>query len=229
MTPSHIPVVTIDGPSGSGKGALTALLAKRTGFHVLDSGALYRLVGLAARKASVRLDDEQALGSIAENLDVSFVPDDVDDDWQVYLSGERVSERIRTDKAGVDASMVSQFPQVRAALIGRQREFQQLPGLLADGRDMGTVVFPDAALKIFLTASAEERATRRYKQLKNKGMDVNFAGLLESIRARDERDSLRSVAPLVPADDAVVIDSSSMTLDEVVREAQSLMVDRSLK
>ena len=229
MTPSHIPVVTIDGPSGSGKGALTALLAKRTGFHVLDSGALYRLVGLAARKASVRLDDEQALGSIAENLDVSFVPDDVDDDWQVYLSGERVSERIRTDKAGVDASMVSQFPQVRAALIGRQRAFQQLPGLLADGRDMGTVVFPDAALKIFLTASAVERATRRYKQLKNKGMDVNFAGLLESIRARDERDSLRSVAPLVPADDAVVIDSSSMTLDEVVREAQSLMVDRSLK
>ena len=229
MTPSHIPVVTIDGPSGSGKGALTALLAKRTGFHVLDSGALYRLVGLAARKASVRLDDEQALGSIAENLDVSFVPDDVDDDWQVYLSGERVSERIRTDKAGVDASMVSQFPQVRAALIGRQRAFQQLPGLLADGRDMGTVVFPDAALKIFLTASAEERATRRYKQLKNKGMDVNFAGLLESIRARDERDSLRSVAPLVPADDAIVIDSSSMTLDAVVREAQSLMVDRSLK
>jgi cytidylate kinase len=125
--------------------------------------------------------------------------------------------------------MVSQFPQVRAALIGRQRAFQQLPGLLADGRDMGTVVFPDAALKIFLTASAEERATRRYKQLKNKGMDVNFAGLLESIRGRDERDSLRSVAPLVPADDAVAIDSSSMTLDEVVREAQSLMVDRSLK
>ena len=229
MTPSHIPVVTIDGPSGSGKGALTALLAKWSGFHVLDSGVLYRLVGLAARKASVRLDDEQALGSIAENLDVSFVPDDVGDDWQVYLSGERVSERIRTDKAGVDASMVSQFPQVRAALIGRQRAFQQLPGLLADGRDMGTVVFPDAALKIFLTASAEERATRRYKQLKNKGMDVNFAGLLESIRARDERDSLRSAAPLVPADDAVLIDSSSMTLDEVVREAQSLMVDRSLK
>ena len=229
MTPSHIPVVTIDGPSGSGKGALTALLAKWSGFHVLDSGVLYRLVGLAARKASVRLDDEQALGSIAENLDVSFVPDDVGDDWQVYLSGERVSERIRTDKAGVDASMVSQFSQVRAALIGRQRAFQQLPGLLADGRDMGTVVFPDAALKIFLTASAEERATRRYKQLKNKGMDVNFAGLLESIRARDERDSLRSAAPLVPADDAVLIDSSSMTLDEVVREAQSLMVDRSLK
>ena len=229
MTPSHIPVVTIDGPSGSGKGALTALLAKWSGFHVLDSGVLYRLVGLAARKASVRLDDEQALGLIAENLDVSFVPDDVGDDWQVYLSGERVSERIRTDKAGVDASMVSQFPQVRAALIGRQRAFQQLPGLLADGRDMGTVVFPDAALKIFLTASAEERATRRYKQLKNKGMDVNFAGLLESIRARDERDLLRSAAPLVPADDAVLIDSSSMTLDEVVREAQSLMVDRSLK
>ena len=229
MTPSHIPVVTIDGPSGSGKGALTALLAKWSGFHVLDSGVLYRLVGLAARRASIRLDDEQALGSIAENLDVSFVPDDVGDDWQVYLSSERVSERIRTDKAGVDASMVSQFSQVRAALIGRQRAFQQLPGLLADGRDMGTVVFPDAALKIFLTASAEERATRRYKQLKNKGMDVNFAGLLDSIKARDERDSSRSVAPLVPADDAIVIDSSLMTLDAVVKEAQSLMVDRSLK
>ena len=140
-----------------------------------------------------------------------------------------MTERIRTDEAGVDASMVSQFPVVRAAMIGRQRAFQQLPGLLADGRDMGTVVFPDAALKIFLTASAEERATRRYKQLKNKGMDVNFAALLDSIKARDERDSSRSVAPLVPADDAIVIDSSSMTLDAVVREAQSLMVDRSLK
>ena len=196
---------------------------------MLDSGALYRLVGLAARSASVSLSDEQALGSIAENLDVSFVPDDADDDWQVFLSGERVTERIRTDEAGVDASMVSQFPVVRAALIGRQRAFQQLPGLLADGRDMGTIVFPDAALKIFLTASAEERATRRYKQLKNKGMDVNFAALLDSIKARDERDSSRSVAPLVPADDAIVIDSSSMTLDAVVREAQSLMVDRSLK
>ena len=229
MTPSLIPVVTIDGPSGSGKGALTALLAKWTGFHVLDSGALYRLVGLAARSASVSLSDEQALGSIAENLDVSFVPDDADDDWQVFLSGERVTERIRTDEAGVDASMVSQFPVVRAALIGRQRAFQQLPGLLADGRDMGTIVFPDAALKIFLTASAEERATRRYKQLKNKGMDVNFAALLDSIKARDERDSSRSVAPLVPADDAIVFDSSSMTLDAVLREAQSLMVDRSLK
>ena len=157
------------------------------------------------------------------------MPDDADDDWQVFLSGERVTERIRTDEAGVDASMVSQFPLVRTALIGRQRAFQQLPGLLADGRDMGTVVFPDAALKIFLTASAEERATRRYKQLKNKGMDVNFAALLDSIKARDERDSSRSVAPLVPADDAIVIDSSSMTLDAVVREAQSLMVDRSLK
>ena len=157
------------------------------------------------------------------------MPDDADDDWQVFLSGERVTERIRTDEAGVDASMVSQFPVVRAALIGRQRAFQQLPGLLADGRDMGTVVFPDAALKIFLTASAEERATRRYKQLKNKGMDVNFAALLDSIKARDERDSSRSVAPLVPADDAIVIDSSLMTLDAVVKEAQSLMVDRSLK
>ena len=196
---------------------------------MLDSGALYRLVGLAARKASVSLSDEQALGSIAQNLDVSFVPDEADEDWQVFLSGERVTERIRTDEAGVDASMVSQFPVVRTALIGRQRAFQQLPGLLADGRDMGTVVFPDAALKIFLTASAEERASRRYKQLKNKGMDVNFAALLDSIKARDERDSSRSVAPLVPADDAIVIDSSSMTLDAVVREAQSLMVDRSLK
>ena len=229
MTSVSIPVVSIDGPSGSGKGALTALLAKWTGFHVLDSGALYRLVGLAARKSSVLLDDEQALGAIAESLDVSFLPDDSDDDWQVFLSGERVTELIRTDKAGVEASMVSQFSLVRAALIGRQRAFQKAPGLLADGRDMGTVVFPDAVLKIFLTASAEERAMRRYKQLKNKGMDVNFAALLESIKARDERDSSRSVAPLVPADDAIVIDSSRMTLDAVVREAQSLMVDRSLK
>jgi cytidylate kinase len=226
MTPSLIPVVTIDGPSGSGKGALTALLAKWTGFHVLDSGALYRLVGLAARKALVSLSDEQALGSIAQNLDVSFVPDEADEDWQVFLSGERVTERIRTDEAGVDASMVSQFPVVRSALIGRQRAFQQLPGLLADGRDMGTVVFPDAALKIFLTASAEERATRRYKQLKNKGMDVNFGALLESIRARDVRDMTRSIAPLVPAEDSVLIDSSDLSLSEVVQSVRSLMIER---
>ena len=141
MTPSPIPVVTIDGPSGSGKGALTAMLAKWTGFHVLDRGALYRLVGLAARKASVSLGDEQALGSIAENLDVAFVPDDAVDDWQVFLSGDRVTERIRTDEAGVDASMVSQFPVVRAALIGRQRAFQQLPDCLPMGEIWGRSYF----------------------------------------------------------------------------------------
>ena len=226
MTPSHIPVVTIDGPSGSGKGALTALLAKWTGFHVLDSGALYRLVGVAARKPSVSLGNEQARGSIAENLDVSFVPDDAGDDWQVLLSGERVTERIRTDEAGVDASMVSQFPVVRAAMIGRQRAFQQLPGLLADGRDMGTVVFPDAFLKIFLDASASIRAQRRYNQLKEKGFSVTLRRLEKEIADRDAQDRNRSVSPLIPAVDAVVLDTSEKGIVEVFTEVVTLMEDR---
>ncbi|MEK9892952.1 MAG: (d)CMP kinase, partial [Pseudomonadales bacterium] len=218
----------IDGPSGSGKGAVTAQIAEWSGFHVLDSGALYRLVGLAARRAGVSLDDERALAEIATHLDTTFQPEDGEEDWAVYLGTEVVTALIRTDEAGVDASLVSQFSGVRGALIERQRAFKAAPGLIADGRDMGTIVFPDATLKIFLTASAEQRANRRYKQLKNKGMDVNFAALLESIQARDVRDMTRSVAPLVPAEDSVVIDSSELSLSEVVQRVRSLMIERSI-
>ncbi|MGA1758351.1 MAG: (d)CMP kinase [Pseudomonadales bacterium] len=227
-TGETVPVVTIDGPSGSGKGAVTAQIAEGSGFHVLDSGALYRLVGLAARRAGVRLDDERALAEIATHLDTTFQPEDGEEDWAVYLGTEIVTALIRTDEAGVDASLVSQFSGVRGALIERQRAFKAAPGLIADGRDMGTIVFPDATLKIFLTASAEQRANRRYKQLKNKGMDVNFAALLESIQARDVRDMTRSVAPLVPAEDSVVIDSSELSLSEVVQRVRSLMIERSI-
>jgi len=227
-TGKTVPVVTIDGPSGSGKGAVTAQIAEWSGFHVLDSGALYRLVGLAARRAGVSLDDERALAEIATHLDTTFQPEDGEEDWAVYLGTEVVTALIRTDEAGVDASLVSQFSSVRGALIERQRAFKAAPGLIADGRDMGTIVFPDATLKIFLTASAEQRANRRYKQLKNKGMDVNFAALLESIQARDVRDMTRSVAPLVPAEDSVVIDSSELSLSEVVQRVRSLMIERSI-
>ena len=225
-TGKTVPVVTIDGPSGSGKGAVTAQIAEWSGFHVLDSGALYRLVGLAARRAGVSLEDERALAEIATHLDTTFQPEDGEEDWAVYLGTEVVTALIRTDEAGVDASLVSQFSGVRGALIERQRAFKAAPGLIADGRDMGTIVFPDATLKIFLTASAEQRANRRYKQLKNKGMDVNFAALLESIQARDVRDMTRSVAPLVPAEDSVVIDSSELSLSEVVQRVRSLMIER---
>ena len=227
-TGKTVPVVTIDGPSGSGKGAVTAQIAEWSGFHVLDSGALYRLVGLAARRTGVSLDDERALAEIATHLDTTFQPEDGEEDWAVYLGTEVVTALIRTDEAGVDASLVSQFSGVRGALIERQRAFKAAPGLIADGRDMGTIVFPDATLKIFLTASAEQRANRRYKQLKNKGMDVNFAALLESIQARDVRDMTRSVAPLVPAEDSVVIDSSELSLSEVVQRVRSLMIERSI-
>jgi cytidylate kinase len=227
-TGKTVPVVTIDGPSGSGKGAVTAQIAESSGFHVLDSGALYRLVGLAARRAGVSLDDERALAEIATHLDTTFQPEDGEEDWAVYLGTEVVTALIRTDEAGVDASLVSQFSGVRGALIDRQRAFKAAPGLIADGRDMGTIVFPDATLKIFLTASAEQRANRRYKQLKNKGMDVNFAALLESIQARDVRDMTRSIAPLVPAEDSVVIDSSDLSLPEVVQSVRSLMIERSI-
>ena len=227
-TGKTVPVVTIDGPSGSGKGAVTAQIAEWSGFHVLDSGALYRLVGLAARRAGVSLEDERALAEIATHLDTTFQPEDGEEDWAVYLGTEVVTALIRTDEAGVDASLVSQFSGVRGALIERQRAFKAAPGLIADGRDMGTIVFPDATLKIFLTASAEQRASRRYKQLKNKGMDVNFAALLESIQARDVRDMTRSVAPLVPAEDSVVIDSSELSLSEVVQRVRSLMIERSI-
>ena len=219
-------VIAIDGPSGAGKGAVTQHLAQRTGFQVLDSGALYRLTGFAARLDGLELSDAPSVAAVARGRNVRFVPaQSGHEPFEVMLRGVDVTDSIRTDQAGVDASTVAALPMVRAALGDRQQAFRQAPGLIADGRDMGTVVFKDALVKIFLTASAEIRAERRYNQLKNKDMDVSLAALLESIQARDARDSNRAVAPLKPAEDAVVIDSSGMPL-EAVHEAIWALVSK---
>ena len=208
-------VVTIDGPGGAGKGTVSQLLADKLGWNLLDSGALYRVLALAAQNNDVSLDDEVGLSRLAIKLDVSFqaskssLP-------RVMLDNSDVTDRIRTEDVGNNASKVAAFNGVREALLQRQKAFQVAPGLVADGRDMGTVVFPAAPVKFYLTASADERAQRRYKQLKDKGIGANLADLLVDIQARDKRDMERTVAPLKPAEDAVVIDSSDMTIDEVL-------------
>lgn len=212
--PQMAPVMTIDGPSGAGKGTLCQLLAEKLGWHLLDSGAIYRVLALAALHHDVELDAEAALVPLAANLDVQFQVDA--EQMKVVLEGEDVSRAIRSQEVSDAASKVAVFPRVREALLRRQRAFRQQPGLIADGRDMGTVVFPEAEVKIFLDASAEERAQRRYKQLQDKGFDVNFERLLTEIRERDDRDRNRAVAPLKPAEDALVVDSTSMTIDEVL-------------
>ncbi|WP_336368569.1 (d)CMP kinase [Marinobacter sp. C2H3] len=216
MTDSVAPVITVDGPGGSGKGTVTQMLARRLGWHLLDSGALYRLTALAAERQGVALDDEAALVSVAASLDVTFEPTPPGEPARVLLSGQDVTGEIRTERCGDNASRVAVIQPVRDALLQRQRDFRQAPGLVADGRDMGTVVFPDAPVKIFLTASAEERARRRFNQLKDAGVDVNIDALLEEIRVRDERDMNRSAAPLKPADDAQVIDSTGLSIEEVL-------------
>ena len=210
----HAPVITIDGPSGSGKGTISQLLAKTLVWNFLDSGALYRLVALSAVRSGVAAAQAGELAALALALDVEFQPSDTFE-AVVTLRGEDVSRHIRDESIGVMASEVAAHPELRKALLERQRAFAAMPGLVADGRDMGTVVFPDAELKVFLTASAEERAARRYKQLKDKGESVSLARLLADIVARDERDSQRQVSPLKPADDALVLDSTELAIEDV--------------
>lgn len=208
------PVIAVDGPSGSGKGTISQWLAATLGWHLLDSGALYRLVALAAQRQGIGLDDTEALAAAALALNVEFDAHS-GEGVQVVMAGEDVSRALRTEECARDASHVAALPAVRQALLDRQRMFRKPPGLVADGRDMGSVVFPDAELKIFLTASAECRARRRHKQLNQKGIGANLADLLEEIRARDSRDQSRAVSPLKPAPDAFVLDTTGMTIGEV--------------
>jgi cytidylate kinase len=218
-----MPVITIDGPSGSGKGAITHKLADYLGFHILDSGALYRLIGLAARRQAIPFDAEPELTRLAANLDIEFrSTDDLEEPIRIYLDGVDVTLDLRTDEAGTDASKVAPLSSVRDAIKTRQQDFRRAPGLIADGRDMGTIVFPDADLKIYLTATAEARAQRRYKQLIDKGISVNVHDLFLSIQERDERDMNREVAPLVPAQDAHVIDSTDLGIEAVFAEVLAL-------
>lgn len=211
---NNIPVITIDGPTASGKGTIGRLLAERLGWQILDSGALYRLLGLKAIRQNVSLDDEPALARLALELDIRFSGTPRDKEIQVFLDRENVTNDIRTEKSGAAASKVAALPRVRAALLDKQRAFRQLPGLIADGRDMGTVVFPDAQVKVFLTASAQERAKRRHNQLIEKGVSVSLSDLFEEITERDKRDSNRSAAPLVAAEDAVELDTSDITAEQ---------------
>ena len=220
MSP-QAPVITIDGPSGSGKGTIAGLLAHRLGWSLLDSGALYRLLAFAARNHGVDLTNEESLKLLAAHLDVQFVGATPGQAPRIILEGDDVTQDIRNETVGAWASQVAALPAVREALLQRQRAFQEAPGLVADGRDMGTVVFPDAPLKIFLTASAEERARRRYLQLKAKGDDVSLSSLLDEIRARDERDTQRAVAPLKPAADAIQLDSTELSIEQVLQRIRS--------
>ncbi len=223
---SSIPVICVDGPSGAGKGTLSRELAACLGWHLLDSGALYRVLGFACRHRKIPLSDEAQVVAMARQLDVAFLPTGAG--VSVFLGGQDVSLPIRTEDGGRDASKVALLPAVREALLHRQRELAVLPGLVADGRDMGTVVFPTSPLKIFLTASAKVRAERRFHQLQGQGQSVSLARLLSDIEERDRRDKSRSASPLVPAEDAVVVDSSELSPDAVFDTVLQLAADRKL-
>ena len=215
-----IPVITIDGPSGAGKGTIARIVAEQLGWRLLDSGAIYRVLAVATQHHHLNLDDEESLIPIAAHLDVQFEINSQGES-KTILEGEDVSHTIRTEDIGILASKVAAFPRVREALLRRQRAFKVAPGLVADGRDMGSVVFTKAPVKVFLTASAEERAQRRFNQLKAKGLDVKIGRLLDDIRQRDDRDSNREVAPLIPAEGALIIDSTSLSIQEVVNKVLS--------
>lgn len=219
----EFPVIAIDGPTASGKGTVAGLVADRLGWHYLDSGAIYRVLALAALKQGVELTDEASVAALGETLDVSFKVEGI------RLAGEDVSLDVRREETGNAASKIAALPRVRAVLLARQRAFCVSPGLVADGRDMGSVVFPHAFLKIFLTASAESRAERRYKQLIAKGLPANIADLLRDLQERDARDSSRAVAPLRPCEDAVVLDTTALSIDEAVQYVLSRVQQRGLE
>ncbi len=218
-----MPVITVDGPSGSGKGTVCRLLAEKLGWDVLDSGAIYRVLSLAALHHQIALDNEDALVPLAANLDVQFLVDSQTNAAKVVLEGEDVTTTIRNEEVGAAASKVAALPRVREALLRRQRAFRTERGLIADGRDMGTVVFKDAPLKIFLTASAQERAKRRFVELNARGLNVTLSGLLKDIQERDDRDMNRAVAPLVPAEDAIELDTSELNAQQVYDKVLTLL------
>lgn len=220
-------VITVDGPSGAGKGTISRILAKKLGFHYLDSGALYRILGIAAQRHQVDTSNNKGLMTLAEHMDIRFDSSETGD-IKALLEGEDITQEMRTEDTGALASLVASHPQVRSALLKRQRMFATEPGLIADGRDMGTIVFPDAVLKIYLTASIEERAKRRYKELLAKGEDVSLRGLIEQVRTRDDRDMSRDASPLIPAKDAIELDTSEQTIQEVTDTVLNLVVFKGL-
>ena len=226
MTDAAVPVLALDGPSGSGKGTVGQILAQRLGWHFLDSGALYRTLGVAAERARVDLEDKPGLVRLARDMDLRFVPRSGGDTVDVVLDGVDIGDRLRTEDSGRRASILAAIPEVRQALLQKQHSFRQSPGLVADGRDMGSTVFADAILKIYLTASPEVRAERRYKQLKEKGFDANLQRLLDEIRERDARDAGREASPLKPAENAYILDTSQLDISGVVERIYGLLQER---
>ena len=221
-------IVTIDGPSGSGKGTVASLLAGKLGWHLLDSGSLYRLIALDAMQKAVALDDEKALAALAVSLCVEFVLDEDAGLLKIFLNDQRVEKTIREESVGLAASKIAQFPAVRNALLARQHAFAKAPGLVADGRDMGTIVFPGAGLKIFLTAGIEERARRRYLQLRKQNVNVSIKRVLKDVKERDLCDAQRTLSPLIPAKDAVTLDSTDLSIEQVQDKIIDLLSSRSM-